>query len=128
MFPDACFNFVYVEDITNGILLAHDKGRFGESYNLAGPQQTIGDLVDKTAELLGKKPPRMTMPPALIKMSIPIGPVIGKLMGFPPNLGELVKTSDGVTFWMTDQKARDELGYTSRDFDTAMRQTLGVAQ
>jgi len=54
--------------------------------------------------------------------------VIGKLMGFPPNLGELVKTSDGVTFWMTDQKARDELGYTSRDFDTAMRQTLGVAQ
>ena len=63
-----------------------------------------------------------------IKMTIPIGPVIGKLMGFPPNLGELVKTSDGVTFWMTDQKARDELGYTSRDFDTAMRQTLGVAQ
>ena len=128
MFPDAGFNFVYVEDIANGILLAHDKGRIGESYNLAGPQQTIGDLVDKTAELLGKKPPRMTMPPALIKMSIPIGPVIGKLMGFPPNLGELVKTSDGVTFWMTDQKARDELGYTSRDFDTAMRQTLGVAQ
>ena len=128
MFPDAGFNFVYVEDIANGILLAHDKGRIGESYNLAGPQKTIGDLVDKTAELLGKKPPRMTMPPALIKMSIPIGPVIGKLMGFPPNLGELVKTSDGVTFWMTDQKARDELGYTSRDFDTAMRQTLGVAQ
>jgi nucleoside-diphosphate-sugar epimerase len=128
MFPDAGFNFVYVEDIANGILLAHDKGRIGESYNLAGPQQTIGDLVDKTAELLGKKPPRMTMPPALIKMSIPIGPVIGKLMGFPPNLGELVKTSDGVTFWMTDQKARDELGYTSRDFDTAMRQTLDVAQ
>jgi dihydroflavonol-4-reductase len=127
MFPDAGFNFVYVEDIANGILLAHDKGRIGESYNLAGPQKTIGDLVYKTAELLGKKPPGMTMPPALIKMSIPIGPVIGKLMGFPPNLGELVKTSDGVTFWMTDQKARDELGYTSRDFDTAMRQTLGVA-
>jgi nucleoside-diphosphate-sugar epimerase len=127
MFPEAGFNFVYVEDIANGILLVHDKGRIGESYNLAGPQQTIGDLVDKTAELLGRKPPGMTMPPVLIKMSIPIGPVIGKLMGFPPNLGELVKTSDGVTFWMTDQKARDELGYAARDFDTAMRQTLGVS-
>jgi nucleoside-diphosphate-sugar epimerase len=127
MFPDAGFNFVYVEDIANGILLAHDKGRIGESYNLAGPQQTIGDLVDKTAELLGKKPPAMTMPPALIKMAIPIGPMMGKLLGFPPNLGELVKTSDGVTFWMRDQKARDELGYTTRDFDTAMRQTLGVS-
>jgi dihydroflavonol-4-reductase len=127
MFPDAGFNFVYVEDIADGILLAHDKGRTGESYNLAGPQQTIGDLVDKTAELLGKKPPGMTMPPAMIKMAIPIGPVMGKLLGFPPNLGELVKTSDGVTFWMTDKKAREELGYSPRDFDTAMRQTLGVS-
>jgi dihydroflavonol-4-reductase len=127
MFPDAGFNFVYVEDIADGILLAHDKGRIGESYNLAGPQQTIGDLVDKTAELLGKKPPGMTMPPALIKMAIPIGPVMGKMLGFPPNLGELVKTSDGVTFWMTDKKAREELGYSPRDFDTAMRQTLGVS-
>jgi nucleoside-diphosphate-sugar epimerase len=127
MFPDAGFNFVYVEDIADGILLAHDKGRIGESYNLAGPQQTIGDLVDKTAELLGRKPPGMTMPPVMMKMAIPIGPVIGKVMGFPPNLAELIKTSDGVTFWMSDKKAREELGYAPRDFDTAMRQTLGVS-
>ena len=127
MFPDAGFNFIYVEDVAEGILLAHDKGRIGESYNLAGERHTIGDLVDKTAELTGRKPPRMTMPPAMIKMAIPIGPVVGKVMGFPPNLAELIKTSDGVTFWMTDQKARDELGFAPRDFDTAMRQTLGVA-
>jgi dihydroflavonol-4-reductase len=127
MFPDAGFNFVYVEDIADGILLAYDKGRIGESYNLAGPQQTIGDLVDKTAELLGKKAPGMTMPPVMMKMAIPIGPVIGKVMGFPPNLAELIKTSDGVTFWMSDKKAREELGYSPRDFDTAMRQTLGVS-
>jgi dihydroflavonol-4-reductase len=126
MFPDAGFNFVYVEDIADGILLAYDKGRIGESYNLAGPEQTIGDLVDKTAELVGRKPPRITMPPAMMKMAIPIGPVIGKVMGFPPNLAELIKTSDGVTFWMSDKKAREELGYSPRDFDTAMRQTLGV--
>jgi dihydroflavonol-4-reductase len=127
MFPEAGFNFVYVEDIADGILLAYDKGRVGESYNLAGPQQTIGDLVDKTAELLGTKAPGMTMPPVMMKMAIPIGPVIGKVMGFPPNLAELIKTSDGVTFWMSDKKAREELGYSPRDFDTAMRQTLGVS-
>jgi dihydroflavonol-4-reductase len=124
MFPDAGFNFVYVEDVADGILLAHDKGRIGESYNLAGEKGTIGDLVDKTAELVGRKPPRATMPPALVKLAIPIGPVVGKLMGFPPNLSELIKTSDGVTFWMTDQKARSELGFAPRDFDTAMRQTV----
>ena len=126
MFPDAGFNFAYVEDIAEGIVLAHDKGRIGESYNLAGPKSTMGELVDKTAELSGRKPPRITMPPALMKMAIPIGPVVGKLMGFPPNLGELIRTSDGVTFWMTDDKARRELGYQARDLDTGLRQTLGV--
>jgi dihydroflavonol-4-reductase len=126
MFPDAGFNFIYVEDVANGILLAYDKGRIGESYNLAGEQGTIGGLVDKTAELAGRKPPKITMPPAMMKLAIPVGPVVGKLMGFPPNLAELIKTSDGVTFWMTDKKARDELGFAPRDFDTSMRQTLGV--
>jgi len=127
LFPHAGFNFIYVEDVAEGILLAYDKGRIGEAYNIAGEKATMGDLVDRTAELSGRKAPRVTMPPALMKMAIPVGPVVGKLMGFPPNLGELIKTSDGVTFWMTDQKARDELGFRFRDLDTGLRQTLGVS-
>jgi nucleoside-diphosphate-sugar epimerase len=126
LFPDAGFNFIYVDDVADGLLLVHDKGRIGEAYNIAGEKATMGDLVDKTCELVGRKPPKATMPPALMKMAVPIGPVVGKIMGFPPNLGELIKTSDGVTFWMTDQKARDELGFAPRDLDTGLRQTLGV--
>ncbi len=126
LFPEAGFNFVYVEDVADGILLALDKGRIGESYNLGGPKATMGELVDKTAELSARKPPRATMPPPLMKLAIPIGPVVGKLMGFPPNLGELIRTSNGVTFWMTDEKARRELGYQPRDLDTGLRQTLGA--
>jgi len=126
LFPDAGFNFIYVDDVADGLLLVHDKGRIGEAYNIAGEKATMGDLVDKTCELVGRKPPKATMPPAMMKMAIPIGPVVGKIMGFPPNLGELIKTSDGVTFWMTDQKARDELGFAPRDLDSGLRQTLGV--
>jgi dihydroflavonol-4-reductase len=127
LFPDAGFNFIHVEDVADGILLAYDKGRIGQAYNLAGDKATMGDLVDKTSELSGRKPPRVPMPAAMMKLAIPVGPVVGKIMGFPPNLGELIKTSDGVTFWMTDQKARDELGFKTRDLDTGLRQTLGVS-
>ncbi|MBV9922279.1 MAG: NAD-dependent epimerase/dehydratase family protein [Pseudonocardia sp.] len=126
MFPDAGFNFIHVEDVADGIILVHDKGRLGESYNVAGPKHTIGDLVDTTARLSGRKPPRVKMPAAMIKLAIPIGPLVGKLMGFPPNLAELIRTSDGVTFWMTDEKARRELGLEPRDLETGLRQTLGV--
>jgi nucleoside-diphosphate-sugar epimerase len=127
LFPDAGFNFIYVEDLADGIILAHDRGRIGEAYNLAGEKATMGDLVDKTSELSGRKPPTVTMPAALMKMAIPVGPVVGKLMGFPPNLAELIKTSDGVTFWMTDAKARDELGWKFRGLDAGLRETLGTA-
>jgi dihydroflavonol-4-reductase len=127
LFPEAGFNFIFVDDVADGILLAHDKGRIGEAYNIAGEKSTMGELVDKTAELSGRKPPRLPMPAAMMKLAVPIGPLVGRLMGFPPNLGELIKTSDGVTFWMTDQKARDELGFTPRDLDTGLRQTLGVS-
>ena len=50
----------------------------------------------------------MAMPVAMAKASAPLGPLIGPLMGFPPNMSELVKTSD-VTITFRDDKARREL-------------------
>ena len=124
MFPEAGFMFVHVEDVAEGILLAHDRGRVGESYVLAGQKGTMGELVDKVSYLAGRKPPRMTMPVAAMKASAPFGSIVGPLLGFPPNLRELINISDGVTYWATDEKARRELGFAPRDLDTGLRQTL----
>jgi nucleoside-diphosphate-sugar epimerase len=33
-----------------------------------------------------------------------------------------------VTYWATDEKARKELGYTSRDLETGLRQTLAASR
>jgi dihydroflavonol-4-reductase len=127
MFPESGFNLVHVDDVADGILLAHDKGKVGESYVLGGEISTMRNLIEKTAELSGRKAPTREIPPAAIKLAIPIGPLVGKLMGFPPNLGELVRTADGVTFWATDEKARQQLGYTPRDLETGLRETLAAA-
>jgi nucleoside-diphosphate-sugar epimerase len=128
MFPEAGFMFCHVEDIAAGIVLALDKGKVGESYVLSAEQSTIGELIDKVASIAGRKPPRFTMPSALLKLSAPLGPVIGPLMGFPPNLRELIASSDGVTYWATDAKARRELGFAPRDLDTGLRDTLAAAR
>jgi dihydroflavonol-4-reductase len=124
MFPDLGFNLVHVDDVADGILLAHDRGKVGQSYVLGGQIATMRDLIEKTAELSGRKAPKRELPPAMMKLAIPIGPVVGKLMGFPPNLAELIKTSDGVTFWASHEKAQQELGYAPRDLETGLRETL----
>jgi dihydroflavonol-4-reductase len=124
MFPEMGMMLAHVEDIAEGILLAHDKGELGQAYVLSGEKTTIGELVDRVAALSGRKPPRITMPGLVLKASAPFGRVIGPLMGFPPNLGELIKVSDGVTHWARDDKARRELGFEPRDLDTGLKQTL----
>ena len=127
MFPASRFNFVYVDDVAEGIVLAYDKGRIGESYLLGGEVASMDDLFTKVSQRLGKKPPRMALPPAMARASAPLGPVIGPLMGFPPNMRELVKTSD-VTITFRDDKARRELGYRGRSFDEGLDQTVTRSQ
>jgi nucleoside-diphosphate-sugar epimerase len=47
-------------------------------------------------------------------------------MGFPPNFKELISASDGVTYWAKDDKARRDLGYSPRDLETGLRETLAA--
>jgi nucleoside-diphosphate-sugar epimerase len=61
-----------------------------------------------------------------MKLVAPAGPVLGKLMGFPPNFKELISASDGVTYWAKDDKARRDLGYSPRDLDAGLRETLSA--
>ena len=123
MFPQAGYNFVFVDDVADGIVLAYDKGTVGESYLLGGEVGTMDDLYEATAAALGKKPPKLAMPVALAKVSAPLGPVIGPVMGFPPNMRELVKTSD-VTITFRDDKARRELGYDGRPLSAGIPDTV----
>ena len=117
-------NLVYVDDVADGILLAHDRGSVGESYVLGGEIVTMRDLVQKTADIAGRKPPKRDLPSGVIKLAAPAGPLVGKMMGFPPNFRELISASDGVTYWAKDDKARSDLGYAPRDLATGLRQTL----
>jgi dihydroflavonol-4-reductase len=126
MFPELGFNLVHVDDVAEGILLAHDKGAVGECYVLGGEISTMRKLIEKVAELSGRKAPTRALPAAAMKLAIPIGPLVGRMMGFPPNLAELIRTSDGVTYWASHDKAREQLGYRPRDLETGLRQTLAA--
>jgi dihydroflavonol-4-reductase len=123
-FPELGMNAVYVEDVADGILLAHDRGRIGESYVLGGELTTMRALVSTTAELAGRRTPRLTLPTRLLRPLVPLGPLVGRLTGTAPNLGELISASDGVTYWASDAKARSELGYAPRGLREGLRLTI----
>jgi nucleoside-diphosphate-sugar epimerase len=124
LFPELGLTFVHVEDVADGILLAHDRGRPGEAYVIGGEVATMGDVLDRVGALAGRRVPKRTIPPLLIRMSAPLGPLASRLMGTPPNLAEAMRAAHGVTYWATDSKARRELGYEPRSLDEGLRQTL----
>jgi dihydroflavonol-4-reductase len=126
-FPELGLNMVHVDDVADGILLAHAKGEVGESYVLGGEITTQGELIDKAAEIGGHKPPRMKVPPVVLKAMIPVGRFVGPAMGLPPNFREMISAAHNLTYWAKDDKARSELGYQPRDLDTGLRETIRAA-
>jgi nucleoside-diphosphate-sugar epimerase len=125
-FPELGICMTHVEDIAGGILLALDKGKLGEAYVISGPATTMREAVETVARLSGRKAPKRNLPTGLMKMMIPFGPVVGKVMGQPPNLRELITSGDGVTFWAAYDKAERELGYSPRGMDEGLRETLAA--
>jgi dihydroflavonol-4-reductase len=125
-FPDLGICLAHVEDIAAGILLALDQGRPGEAYILSGPVTTIREAVGVVAAATGKKAPRHALPTGVMKAMTPIGPLVGKLMGQPPNLRELISSADGVTFWASHEKATQELGYAPRGLEQGFHDLLAA--
>lgn len=126
-FPETGLNMVHVDDVADGCILAFENGEPGESYVLGGEITTMRGIIEKVAQIEGKKPPKRNLPTGVMKAIAPAGPLVGKLMGMAPNMRELISASDGVTYWAKDDKARTRLGYAPRDLETGLRQTLAAS-
>jgi nucleoside-diphosphate-sugar epimerase len=114
-FPDTGLNFVHVEDVARGIVLVLDRGQVGQSYVLGGEIARVADAFAALARISGRDVPRLRLPYALLQL--------GALVR--PGLREVVTSSKGVTFWASDARAKNELGYSSRPLEAGLRDTYG---
>jgi nucleoside-diphosphate-sugar epimerase len=83
-------------------------------------------MIETLAGIVDRKPPRLNMPVTVLRVSRPLGSVMGPALGFPPNFGELISASDGVTYWARHDKAVRELGYAPRSLEQGLRDTLAA--
>src|SRR5215217_8243260 len=64
-FPEAGFNMVHVDDVADGVLLALDRGKVGESYVLGAQITTMRELMETLAKVAGKRAPKRALPTSL---------------------------------------------------------------
>jgi nucleoside-diphosphate-sugar epimerase len=122
--PETTFTYAYVEDIAEGIVLAAEKGRVGESYILAGPAIPLGEMVDFWAHLLGRRAPAVRIPGTALR---PFAPLIGaasNIATIPSTFSEEATRVLGATYMARSDKARAELGWKTRPLQTGMLETF----
>jgi hypothetical protein len=87
----------------------------------------LADALELAARLGGHRLPRLIIPTILLKAISPLGGMLGPPMDLPPNIGELVSSADGVTYWASPAKAERELGYRNRGLEQGLRETLSAS-
>ena len=120
--------WVHVDDLAVGIVAALDRGRIGQAYILAGDCYRLGAAIAMAAKVGGRRPPRISLPTALLRLVAPINDRVGGLPGFPANLGETIRAGDGVTYWASHEKATSELGFNPRSLEQGIADTWGQAK
>lgn len=104
-------NYVYIDDVVEGHILAAASGKRGERYILGGENLTFRELFDIVGEACGKKRILIPLPLFLMKLVIYLASLISRLTRKPPFI-----TGDWLDKYMNNwiissEKAISGLGY-----------------
>lgn len=117
-------NFVDVNDVVTGHMLALKKGVTGERYILGGENLSYGELIMRVNSILGRPSPKRYVPKAM--MSTLAGALrVLNLMGIDIHMTpELVRQVASWYLYVDSSKAEKNLGYKSHRIDAAIAGTI----
>ena len=123
-FVNTGLNFVHVDDVATGHLLAHDRGCIGERYILGGYNLSLKSLLWLIADLCGRSPPKVQLPRRTIYPIALIAEAVAKV-----NAKEPLVTINGLRLakrfmYFSSAKAQRELGYAFRPMRDALSDAI----
>lgn len=115
-------NYVGVEDVCEGHVLAFERGRAGQRYILGNENLTHKQIFGRIAAIVGKPPPKLRVPHLLVLAAGLMGEAVGRLAGREPSIDLTVARMSRYYFYFSHEKAARELGYRPGSLDDAMAQ------
>ena len=104
-------NVVDIRDVTDGFLAALDRGRSAQRYILCGENRTLSDVIRTTAQVIGRRPPRLRVPLRVARTAGGMAAGLGAILRLRRTL-DLLRMA-GLYFYYDGSKARSELGLGS---------------
>lgn len=121
---DTMLTYAHVEDMAEGIILAAEKGRLGESYILAGPAVPLGEMFDFWSYLTGKPAPAIRIPSRLLHPFAPLMGLLEAILPIPALFSREAVEIAGASYAARADKARAELGWRPRPLQAGMTETF----
>ena len=113
-YVDTGLNIVHVDDVAAGHLLAFHRGRNGERYILGGQDMTLREILADISRLVGRKPPSVRLPSAVVMPIAYVAEAVARVTGRPTRVTvEGVRMARKLMFFSSGKAAR-ELGYQWR--------------
>ena len=117
------YDVVDVRDVAQGCIAAAEWGHLGECYILSGEYHEIQKILSIAAVLCGKKvPPIVPMP--LARLAEPILSALARRQGQRLLYTRYSLDTVESKTRFSSQKAREELGYTTRSIQTTVCDTV----
>ena len=124
-FVNTGLNVVHVDDVAAGHIQAFKNGAIGERYILGGEDLSLKQILAVVAEIVGRKPPVISLPRAPLFPFAYLSEIIARLRGGT----EPMLTVDGLRMskkrmYFSSAKAQKMLGYVTRPATEALRDAV----
>jgi dihydroflavonol-4-reductase len=125
-YVDTGLNWVHVNDVAMGHLLALEKGQIGERYILGNENFSMKELLQKIAVITGGKAPKIQLPHNFV---LPIAYIAEWWANITKSKTEPMATVSGVKLskkkmYFSIDKAKNELGYNPIDVTIALKDAI----
>ncbi len=127
-YVDGAYDFVDVRDVAEGIILADEKGKQGETYILSGEQISVNSLLDTVQDTSGLHFLRLRIPMSIAQLAARFTSPYYRLTHtkprFTPYSLEVLASNSRISHG----KAQRELGYLPRSLTITIRDTVAWFQ
>jgi len=124
LYVDGAYDFVDVRDVAQGLILAADKGRCGESYILSGERIAVLDIIKIVQEILGRPLFSLKIPFSLARFTANLTPQYYRLTHAKPRFTSYSLATITSNSFISHAKANLELGYHPRPLRESLSDTV----
>lgn len=117
-------NYVFIDDVVTGLLLAARKGVMGEKYLLGGEDLTFNELFRILGSVSGHQRLLVPFPVPLMRSVVSFAELTNRLTGIPPFMTREWLNKYLCNWLVSSSKAERDLGYSITPFKTGAAQTI----